>query len=70
MMEQAFKLGTKDANLDYHAGLIQLRLGNKSKAKEHLAKALAHNPVFSLHAEDARKALEALEKEAESASRK
>jgi tetratricopeptide (TPR) repeat protein len=63
MMEQAFKLGTKDANLDYHAGLIQLRLGNKPKAREHLARALAHNPVFSLHAEDARKILEGLEKE-------
>ena len=63
VMEGAFRLGTKDANLDYHAGLIHLRLGNKPKAREHLAKALARNPVFSLHAEDARKVLEALEKE-------
>ena len=63
MMEQAFRLGTKDANLDYHAGLIQLRLGNKAKAREHLVKALARNPVFSLHAGDARKALEVLESE-------
>jgi tetratricopeptide (TPR) repeat protein len=70
MMDQAFKIGTKDANLDYHAGLIQQRLGNKAQAKEHLTKALARNPVFSLHAEDARKALEALEKEAEPTGKK
>jgi tetratricopeptide (TPR) repeat protein len=69
MMEQAFMLGTKDANLDYHAGLIQLRLGNKPKAREHLARALARNPVFSLHAEAARNALEALNKEGVSASK-
>jgi tetratricopeptide (TPR) repeat protein len=62
MMEGAFRLGTKDANLDYHAALIHLRLGNKPKAREHLARALARNPVFSPHAEDARKALEALER--------
>jgi tetratricopeptide (TPR) repeat protein len=63
-MEQAFKLGTKDANLDYHAALIQLRLGDKPRAREHLARALARNPVFSLRADDARKALESLDKEA------
>jgi tetratricopeptide (TPR) repeat protein len=70
VMEGAFRLGTKDANLDYHAALIHLRLGDKPKAREHLTKALARNPVFSPRAEDARKALEALEKEAEAAGKK
>ena len=69
-MNEAFKIGLRDANLDYHAGLIHLRLGDKAKARDHLAKALARNPVFSLHAEDARKALEALDKEAEGAGKK
>ncbi len=62
-MDEAFKPGLRDANLDYHAGLIQLRLGDKAKARDHLARALARNPAFSLRAEDARKALEALEKD-------
>ena len=63
MMDGAFKLGTKDANLDYHAALIHLRLGDKPRAREHLAWALARNPAFSLHAADARKSLEALEED-------
>jgi tetratricopeptide (TPR) repeat protein len=69
VMEGAFRLGTKDANLDYHAGLIQLRLGNKPKAREHLARALARNPAFSPRAEEARGALEALEKEGQAGAR-
>jgi tetratricopeptide (TPR) repeat protein len=63
VIEGAFRLGTKDANLDYHAALIQLRLGDKPKAREHLAKALARNPVFSPRAEDARKTLADLERD-------
>ncbi len=63
VMEGAFRLGTKDANLDYHAALIHLRLGDKPKAREHLARALARNPAFSPKANDARKVLEALEKD-------
>lgn len=63
VMEGAFRLGTKDANLEYHAGLIYLRLGDKPKAREHLTRALARNPVFSPRAEDARKALEALDRD-------
>ena len=62
VMAKAFEVGAKDANLDYHAALIQLKLGNKALAKEHLTRALARNPVFSIHAEDARKILESLGK--------
>ncbi len=63
VMAGAFELGTRDANLDYHAGMIQLRLGDKARAREHLARALARNPVFSPHADEARKALRDLDKE-------
>jgi len=61
VMEGAFRLGTKDALLDYHAGMIHLRLGDKPRAREHLARSLARNPVFSPQAEEARKALANLE---------
>jgi tetratricopeptide (TPR) repeat protein len=59
---EALKLGTRDARLHYHAGLIHLKLGDPDKAREHLGRALALNPHFSIvHAEQAKKVLESLE---------
>ncbi len=47
-MDQAMKLGTKDAMLYFHSGMIQYRLGNEAKAREHLSSALSLNPSFSI----------------------
>ena len=47
-MVQAMKLGTEDAMLYYHSGMIQYRLGNEAKAREHLTYALSLNPHFSI----------------------
>jgi len=44
---EALKLGTKDAKIFYHAGLIYLRVGDKDKARQSLQKALDLNPYFS-----------------------
>jgi tetratricopeptide (TPR) repeat protein len=60
-MTQALKLGTQDASLFYHAGMLQLGLGNRSKARDYLEKAQGLNPHFSiLQAERARSALASL----------
>ena len=47
-MNRAMKLGTKDAMLYFHSGMIQYRLGNEAKARERLSSALSLNPHFSL----------------------
>ncbi len=47
-MEQAMKLGTKDAMLYFHSGMIHYRLGDRELAREQLAHALELNPHFSL----------------------
>jgi tetratricopeptide (TPR) repeat protein len=61
-IEKALKLGTQDAKLFFHAGMIHHRLGEKEKANEYLAKAIATNPHFHiLYAETAQKTLEQLE---------
>jgi tetratricopeptide (TPR) repeat protein len=58
---QALKLGTRDATLHYHAGMIYARLGEKAKARGHLEQALAINPYFSLqHAAEAKRLLAGL----------
>ncbi len=60
-MTEALKLGTKDAGMFYHAGMIQAALGEKEKAREYLKRALETNPHFSvLQAEKAREALKKL----------
>jgi len=52
-------LGTKDARLFYHAGMIAQAAGDKSGARDYLKRALALNPQFDpLQAPIARKALE------------
>ncbi len=64
-MDQAMKLGTKDALLYFHSGMIQYRLGNEAKAREHLSSALSLNPHFSiLHSTLARETLSELDDQA------
>lgn len=45
---EAMKLGTRDAKLYYHAGMIYNRLGNRELAAENLEQALELNPNFSI----------------------
>jgi tetratricopeptide (TPR) repeat protein len=57
-MQQALRLGTRDARLFFHAGMIFRRLGDISQATTYLDRALATNPFFHvLHADTARAAL-------------
>lgn len=53
---KASRLGTKDARLLYHAGMIDLRLGDTESARAHLQAALAANPYFDLRGADAARA--------------
>lgn len=58
---EALRLGTQDALKHYHAGLIQLKLGNTAEARQHVEQALAVNPYFSLrYAADAAQRLQSL----------
>jgi tetratricopeptide (TPR) repeat protein len=62
--QEALQLGTKDALKYFHAGLIALKLGDKTQARQHLEQALTINPRFSiLYADEARKVLETLKYE-------
>ncbi|HMV99844.1 MAG TPA: tetratricopeptide repeat protein [Acidobacteriota bacterium] len=57
-IQQALRLGTQDAMLFYHAGMIELAAGNKSAARKYLGDALKLNPKFDpLQATIAQKAL-------------
>jgi tetratricopeptide (TPR) repeat protein len=57
-IEKALRLGTRDARLHYHAGMIFHRLDRSREAREHLSLALSINPRFSiLGADEARKTL-------------
>jgi tetratricopeptide (TPR) repeat protein len=47
-MREALKLGTKDAKLFFHAGMIAKRLGDTAKAQAYLQRALATNAHFHL----------------------
>ena len=56
--EQALRLGTRDARILYHAGLIARAAGDEAAARDYLRRALALNPEFDpLQAPLARKAL-------------
>jgi Tfp pilus assembly protein PilF len=58
VMGQALKVGTQEATLFYHAGMIYRALGDKDKACDLLKRALALNPQFCvLQADIARTAL-------------
>jgi len=62
---RAQRLGTEDALLDYHAGLIAAAFGRPRAGRRHLRRALAMNPHFDLHeAPRAEAALAALEEPA------
>ena len=45
-IKSALKLGTRDAMLFYHAGMIERSLGNNATARAYLENALALNPYF------------------------
>jgi tetratricopeptide (TPR) repeat protein len=61
-MTEALRLGTRDARLFYHAGMIERALGDVGAATRYLRRALETNPHFHpLHADEARRALLAIE---------
>lgn len=47
-MTEAMKLGTQDASLFYHAGVIYEQLGDRERARDYLNRALKLSPAFSL----------------------
>jgi tetratricopeptide (TPR) repeat protein len=60
-IEEALDLGTRDASLFFHAGMIYEALGNEARAIRFLERSLALNPGFSpLQADIARSTLERL----------
>jgi tetratricopeptide (TPR) repeat protein len=62
LIEKAMSMGTCDARLYFHAGMIALNLGEKAQARQYLEQALDINPYFSiLYAEKARMTLKGLE---------
>lgn len=55
---EALRLGTRDARLYYHAGMVARAAGDKTSARDSLRRALTLNPQFDpVHAAVARKAL-------------
>lgn len=59
---EALKLGTRDALLHYHAGMIAFALGDKAEAQAQLGDALKINPYFSLRrTQEAQKTLATLD---------
>jgi len=57
-MQQALKLGTQDARLFFHAGMILYRLGETVPARTYLQRALTTNPHFHIfHADLAARTL-------------
>jgi len=58
-IKEALKLGTRDAKLFYHAGMIARAAGDNDAARDYLNRALKLNPQFDpLQSQVARKALE------------
>jgi tetratricopeptide (TPR) repeat protein len=57
-MKEALRLGTRDARLFYHAGMIAKGMGDQRRARKYLQLALSTDPSFNvLQAEDARRLL-------------
>ena len=62
-IKEALKLGTRDAKLFYHAGLIAQASGDATRTRGYLSQALALNPQFDpMQARNARKVLDSLNK--------
>ncbi|MGI9068862.1 MAG: tetratricopeptide repeat protein [Pyrinomonadaceae bacterium] len=60
-IDEALRLGTRDALINYHAGMIYKALGKRQNAAKHLQLALKINPTFDiLQAELARQALRSM----------
>jgi len=67
-IDQALRLGTQDAKLFFHAGMIHSSLGEKTKAKEFLSRALGINPYFHpIFADTAAENLTRIERETDHA---
>ena len=47
-IREALRLGTRDARLFYHAGMIALAARDKAAARSYLERALALSPQFDL----------------------
>jgi tetratricopeptide (TPR) repeat protein len=61
-MTEALQLGTRDAKLFFHAGMIHRALGHDGSAREFLRRALSTNPHFHLlHAAVAQQALKEIQ---------
>jgi len=61
-IDEALRLGTRDALIHYHAGMIYEKLGDQSSAIKHLSRALEINPSFDiLQADVARQKLEEIQ---------
>lgn len=59
---EAMKLGTQDASIYYHAGMIYHQLGDQQQARQYLRQALDLNPHFSVRqADEARLTLKELD---------
>ncbi len=57
-MDEALRLGTRDAGLFYHAGMIHHGIGDRRNAAKYLKRALEANPTFNvLQADVARRTL-------------
>jgi Tfp pilus assembly protein PilF len=68
-MQQALQLGTRDARLFFHAGMIQQRLGHTAQAQAYLQRALETNAHFHLfYADLARRTLAALQEPSDAAA--
>lgn len=60
-MDSALRLGTRDASLDFHAGMIERALDDAPRTRFYLERALRTNPHFHpTHARDARAVLDSL----------
>jgi tetratricopeptide (TPR) repeat protein len=60
-IDEATRLGTRDARILYHTGLIYNQLGDRPKAAQYLKLALATNASFDvLQADTARRVLDAI----------
>ncbi len=62
-LKKALRLGTKDAGLFFHAGMIYYGSGDNDRAKKYLSNALSVNPYFDLtYPRIARSTLERIER--------